>query len=135
MRNRKDMFSKLTRLFIAAIFIAGVSFSGLCIFSNPRPVSDCCSTKAQPVPTTSESCLSHCAKQKIAAIETEALRGQEQIIKAPEFFNISPSFIPNNGLFNPELFKGSYLEQEIPILFTDQVHSAAIFSRAPPLSL
>lgn len=126
------MLLKLIRLFVGVIFLAGVSFAALCHFTDARSALNCCAKKTS-IPSDSESCFSHCAKQKTAAIETEVFRAQDH--KAPSILKANPFTVLHGVLLDPGLLKRFYLRRVVPKYLTDQVYRNAVFSRAPPLSL
>lgn len=80
------MREKVIRVFLAAIFLAGIISVAFCLSGKNSWASICCQNKMQAAAKNSENCLSHCAKQKISGIETEVYSQQRHEIKA--LFNV-----------------------------------------------
>lgn len=124
--------NRLFKILIAGAFLAGSIASVACLACSPRIVMGCCHNKAQPVSAGDDSCLSHCLKQKITAVNLESqlpieLKGQGvSFVKSPAPVNLQA--IPAG----PEINPAYYINQSVIKLNTGRAYFTPLFNHSPP---
>ena len=129
------MIGKFTRIFLAAIFLAGIISVALCLTGGFRVASSsCCHNKMQAA-KNSENCLSHCAKQKTFALKTEAYSQEKPEIQ-PLFNTKVDTFIfLKNSTPKTSAPSKLYPNEAMPKLLPSQTYLATYSTLAPPLAL
>ena len=129
------MPKKYIALFVATVFLLGVSSFGLCLDTKPHSLPKCCFDKSSSTTSDSENCFSHCAKQKLNAVKIETHLKEDLKIKTHILLDNKSSGSPQSQLFNSSPFTKYYLIQIATKLNISQIYFLAIFNHAPPLPL
>ena len=127
--------NKLFKILITGVFLAGFIASVICLVCSSRIVINCCHNKTQPATAKDESCLSHCLKQKVFAVNVES-----QL--SVELKNQGASFVKNTVPVNLQTIPASleinpayYMNQLIIKLNTGQIYFTPFFNHSPPFPL
>lgn len=115
---------KLFKILITGVFLTGFIASVTCLVYSSRTAIASCHNKTPIKSTEDNSCLSHCLKQKITAINIENQSLKELNSQATFFVN---SFAPVNLQFV------SVIPQVNPIRYINQSRFTPLFNHSPPL--
>lgn len=126
------MRGELIRILTAAVFLAGVLSSVLCLTAGHRAVSGCCHSKAQSASSNTENCLSHCAKQKLFAVNAEGRLFVEPRIQSPHLVKNHIMPYLQTAPFSLNHAVHYYINQPIVEFNAGQVYFTPLFNHAPP---
>jgi hypothetical protein len=126
---------KFIRILVTGLFLTGLMASFICLRYSSRITAGACHNKAQTASRDDDSCLSHCLKQKISAvnIENKLTAGLENqgalVINGPAMANLQ------DIVFRPEINGTYYINQLIAKLNLSQAHLTPLFNHSPPTHL
>lgn len=125
--------NKFVRVLITGVFLTGIIASVICLNYAPRIAMGSCHDSSNPFPAESDSCLSHCLKQKISPVN---LVNKISIESSNQGWFFGKIFMPANiqtASVIPTGGKNYYINQPIIKLNTSQIYSAPFFSHSPPI--
>ncbi len=125
--------NKLFKILIAGIFLTGFIASVSCLVYSQRIAKASCHNKSQSATTGEESCLSHCLKQKIFAVNLDNQLSVE--LKSQGVFFAREHAVTNLQaiLANQEVNTNHYINQLTSNLIIGRIHSTLLFNHSPPL--
>jgi len=126
------MSKKYIALFVATVFLLGVSTFGLCLDTKPHSLPKHCSDKSSSTTSDPENCFSHCAKQQMVAVKTMSYFGE---YSAPFLWDKFSVYLHNHSLLNQNSTATRFYAKHAVSIYINQIYLKVVFNHSPPFSL
>jgi len=125
--------NKFFKILITGVFLAGFIASAICLVCSSHNSMACCHNQAHSALPTDDSCLTHCLKQKIFAVNPEnqllgGLKEENQSFKI-DLAAVKAQIIPS--YFKSSLY---FINKPAIKLNTGQIWFTPLLNHAPPIS-
>jgi len=126
------MMKKILKILIIGVFLTGFIASVTCLFYSPRIAMPSCHNKTPMRSTEDNSCLSHCLKQKVLAINVGGQLSNELKSKGG-FFVRSPVPLNLQSItISLKIDSTRYINQLMSKLNSGQIFLNLSFNHSPP---